>query len=723
MSTYFLNSDAVEVFPSGYRDDNYPKARSMIEENFTNLTKFTDDQYRNFAYQLDSDKIVVNLSGYRFCISANALYELLTDSTQLIAGTTEWNCYLYIKLINIQNNQGKVLQNLFKNSASQVEQLDDIIGDNSSDPKRFQGLGITIENISEQTDVSYIKLEFNTTAGTEGSFTHTLKNKFLSISSLNIRNKDTDYNLNEQIDSDTGNLINVNTNSIALAKYVNGNLTKTLAKISASELSNNNSVLINFDAASSMNAGKLGFSNEGELLISGETDSHSALRLSKKGSSTELSAGLTGPAAGDTTTSARIIYKGNSVNTEDYLSLPKEPSLSSYSANHRLLWVKTVSGDRTYSSNSWISFDDLEKSLISRADNKLQSRLTRYDSEVKETVATSFEKVKTKNIDPVLNGLKEKIIDNFNEDPDDLGIVPEALNDIELAIDNANKAAKDANDAAADIENSLANEVSRIEREINEALTNVETEANNVNTESTNKVNDEIERLEIKFNALKDALTLPKIQIVEVAYPVGSIFMSLKDTDPNEQLGINNIEGLTIKWEKLDPDNYLSTGRSSGSYESVSYLNNDESLGLFKYGSDTIKLTANDLPKHRHGMAYGGDNGEYGDWIVLRSKNEVELAKTTETETGDNSMNFSTDPSSGYTDDIARYFNLLSYSGYNYHTDPGHESCRVPRRLYTAPNLRSDSSGRTLNRIIKNKASYIAYNPKSIAVNMWIRVK
>ena len=719
MSTYFLNSDAIEVFPSGYRAETYTKARSMIEENFTNLTKFTADQYRNFAYQLDSDKIIVNLSGYRFCLSADALYNLLIDNNQIIGGTTSWGCYLYIKTHDLGDNYGKVLKNLYNAEASQISQLDD----NISGEMCFQGLGISTADVSGETDISYIYLIF-TTIGSESPLTHTLNNKFLSISSLNIRNSDTDKNLNEQIDSNNGNLINTNTNNIVFKKYDTGHLSDILARISATQISStaSQSVLLNFESYTNSNmfenAGKLGFSNEGELLISGETDSHSALRLSKKGSSTELSAGLTGPAAGDTTTSARIIYKGNSVNTEDYLSLPKEPSLSSYSANHRLLWVKTVSGDRTYSSNSWISFDDLEKSLISRADNKLQSRLTRYDSEVTETVATSFEKVKIENIDPVLNGLKEKIIENFNEDPDDLGIVPEALNDIELAIDNANEAAKDANDAAADIENSLANEVSRIEREINEALTNVKTEANNIKTESTNKVNEEIERLETKFNALKDALTLPKLQIVEVAYPVGSIFMSLKDTDPNTQLGIDNVEGLTIQWQKIDSNSYLSTGTPNGVTTSNNTIGND--LNIRTYGSDTIKLTANDLPKHRHGMAYGGDSGEYGDWITLRTLNQVNAALLTETENSSNEMNFSSEPYSGYTDDIARSFNKASYDA---HTRPGHENCRVPRRLYTTPNLKSDLNGITLNQLIKNKETNITYYPKSISMNMWIRIQ
>ena len=718
--TYFLNSDAVDVFPSGYRHADYTKARSMIEENFTNLTKFTDDQYRNFAYQLDSDKIVVNLSGYRFCISADALYELLIAKNKINKGDTSWECYLYIKTDDLGVNYGKVLKNLYKGEDGQISQLDD----NIDNEMCFQGLGISAYDISHERDISYIKLLFNSTSSGD-KFIHALTNKFLSISSLNIRNSNSDKNLNEQIDSNNGNLITTNTNNVVFKKYNSGKLSDTLARISAAQISstNSSSVLLNFDSYTSSdtfrNVGKLGFSNQGELLISGETDNHSALRLSKKGDSTELSAGLTGPAAGDKTTSVRIIYQSDKSGKEDYLNLPKSPNLSSFNINNELIWVKKINstnGTKT-EKNDWIALDVLVNNLSNKVNYYLTGILPTYRRQVTALVDSQYDLDYARKIKPSIDSLDAKIKYNFDEPG---GKVPTALSNMKKATDAANNAANTANNVAGAIKDDVDKKIAAVQKNIDDSIAQLSTDVDNLKTDLSNDVEAKIEDLEGEFNKLSANMNLT---IVKVAYPVGSIFMSLKNTDPNIQLGINNAENLTIKWEKLDPDNYLSTGRSSGSYESVSYLNNDESLGLFKYGSDTIKLTANDLPKHRHGMAYGGDNGEYGDWIVLRSKNEVELAKTTETETGDNSMNFSTDPSSGYTDDIARYFTLLSYSYYNYHTDPGHESCRVPRRLYTAPNLRSDSSGRTLNRIIKNKASYIAYNPKSIAVNMWIRVK
>lgn len=718
--TYFLNSDAVDVFPSGYRHADYTKARSMIEENFTNLTKFTDDQYRNFAYQLDSDKIVVNLSGYRFCISADALYELLIAKNKINKGDTSWECYLYIKTDDLGVNYGKVLKNLYKGEDGQISQLDD----NIDNEMCFQGLGISAYDISHEKDISYIKLLFNSTSSGD-KFIHALTNKFLSISSLNIRNSNSDKNLNEQIDSNNGNLITTNTNNVVFKKYNSGKLSDTLARISAAQISSTSfsSVALNFDSYTNFNTfrtvGKLGFSDQGELLISGEDNNHSALRLSKRGESTELSAGLTGPAAGDTTTSVRIIYQGAQSGREEYLNLPKSPSLASFTANNQLIWVKNIKSINNTKTerNDWIALDVLVNNLSNKVNSYLTSILPTYRRQVTALVDSQYDIDYAKKIKPGIDSLDAKIKDNFDEPA---GKVPTELKKMKAATNAANTAASAANNVASEVESQVDAKITEMEGAIAEAIGKLSNDANTINTDLTSDVVKAIAALEDRFTTLSSNSNLT---IVKVAYPVGSIFMSLKDTDPNEQLGINNIEGLTIKWEKLVPDTYLSTGRSSGNYESIEYLNDDKSLGLFKYGSNTIKLTANDLPKHRHGMTYGGDSGEYGDWIVLRSKNEVELARTTETETGDNSMNFDADPYSGYTDDIARFFNKSSYSSSNYHTNPGHENCRVPRRLYTSPNLQLDSDGRTSNNIIKNTASYITYSPKSIAVNMWIRVK
>lgn len=71
--------------------------------------------------------------------------------------------------------------------------------------------------------------------------------------------------------------------------------------------------------------------------------------------------------------------------------------------------------------------------------------------------------------------------------------------------------------------------------------------------------------------------------IVDLIYPIGSIFISINDTSPFEVMGVGT-------WEKIEDTFLLAAG--------TKYKNG--STG----GEDAHVLTINEMPKHSHKMKY-----------------------------------------------------------------------------------------------------------------------
>ena len=71
--------------------------------------------------------------------------------------------------------------------------------------------------------------------------------------------------------------------------------------------------------------------------------------------------------------------------------------------------------------------------------------------------------------------------------------------------------------------------------------------------------------------------------IVDLIYPIGSIFISINDTNPFEAMGVGT-------WEKIEDTFLLAAG--------TKYKNG--STG----GEDAHVLTINEMPKHSHKMKY-----------------------------------------------------------------------------------------------------------------------
>ena len=71
--------------------------------------------------------------------------------------------------------------------------------------------------------------------------------------------------------------------------------------------------------------------------------------------------------------------------------------------------------------------------------------------------------------------------------------------------------------------------------------------------------------------------------IVDLIYPIGSIFISINDTNPFEVMGVGT-------WEKIEDTFLLAAG--------TKYKNG--STG----GEDAHVLTINEMPKHSHKMKY-----------------------------------------------------------------------------------------------------------------------
>lgn len=85
---------------------------------------------------------------------------------------------------------------------------------------------------------------------------------------------------------------------------------------------------------------------------------------------------------------------------------------------------------------------------------------------------------------------------------------------------------------------------------------------------------------------------------VDDIYPVGSIYMSVNDTDPARLFG--------GAWERIKERFLLGAGNTHTA---------GSTGGEFEH-----KLTLNEMPKHNHGALYGGgSNSQYGFSIVENS--------------------------------------------------------------------------------------------------------
>ena len=249
-------------------------------------------------------------------------------------------------------------------------------------------------------------------------------------------------------------------------------------------------------------------------------------------------------------------------------------------------------------------------------------------------------------------------------------------------VDNKLNAINDAFSSLVDNANNAINNVaSSCESELTELRQNYQ----NHKTALSNDVNYEIIRLNKLLKdveQIKEAIiSETRLATIEQAYPVGAVFISLSSVSPNTQLGVPS---SNMTWRKLSSGYHLKTG----SFTPTSLNSNKTS------GSSYITLTPSVLPKHRHTETYAGDNGEYGDWIVLRSDSEVQSASA------NNTLNFSTTVYDGYTDDVSRYWSSAT-----------NVSGRKPRKLYTGPNIEGTSESVRINNA-----------PLSMEFNMWVRV-
>lgn len=651
-NTVFLPSTDIKVFPSSYREAQYTDARFMTEENFTSLAKITDDKYRNFAFQ-ENDNVVVHIHGYRFVIDSQSLYDALQPSND------NWSCYLYIQLLTPEvdttenkenyNTYGQILLNLSSpNNFTSLTSLD--IED------KFYGLGITAsaDGLSEDT---CIKLDFTTSWADGAIIGHTLNNKFLTISSENVRNKDTNFNISEKLSTKSLELFNESNQKISFELNGVGEDASSFAL----------DLNVVDDADNPTPVGKLGFSG-GEIQIHRNADyNHTELLLSNVGSSQVVSAGLTG-SRGNSTSSANIIYPSDSGGYVAYLSLPKEPDIAD---DNKYIWIKEKTDNGV--KNSWETFDSITSSLSNTVNDNLKNQLDAMKTVVYGTIDNSAIQSIIKDPGKATSGALK------------------AINDVKASL-NADIYG-DGADKDTGIDDLKSGVIFDLKQSMNNAAEAVFAE---FRSEAASKFN----RFTSKLNALNDVLSnveKAKIEFIKAAYPVSSIFMSTKADDPNVQLGIPDSDNVT--WSKIN----------SGYYLQASSVDSDD----VKYdGKDYIRLTSNDIPKHRHQQLCAGTNGIIEKEVVLKTNTDVNNAMSREATL--NQLNFTYELSAG------RIYNDNTKSKL-YETSEYGSTKRRPRALLTSSNVTvtSDLKSTAVQTITEVK---LPNNPLAAKINMWIRI-
>ena len=662
-NTVFLPSTDIKVFPSSYREAQYTDSRFMTEENFTSLTKITDDKYRNFAFQ-ETNNVVAHIHGYRFVIGIQSLYDALQLSNPNNQ-TQDWSCYLYIQLLtpkvdeNKYNTYGQILWNLnnSNNITSDITSLDSAA--------TFYGLGVLgINGSSNNEDLpkglsedTSIKLDFTTSWSVGNISGHTLNNKFLTISSENVRNKDTNFSISEKLSTKSLELFNESNQKISFELNGVGEDASSFAL----------DLNVVDDADNPTPVGKLGFSG-GEIQIHRNADyNHTELLLSNVGSSQVVSAGLTG-SRGNSTSSANIIYPSDSGGYVAYLSLPKEPDIAD---DNKYIWIKEKTDNGV--KNSWETFDSITSSISNTVNDNLKNQLDAMKTVVYGTIDNSAIQSIIKDPGKATSGALK------------------AINDVKASL-NA-----DIYGDGADKDTGIDDLKSGVIFDLKQSMNNA---AEAVFAEFRSEAASKFSKFSTKLAALKqvlDDVTAAKIEFIKAAYPVDSIFMSTKADDPNVQLGIPDSDNVT--WSKIN----------SGYYLQASSVDSDD----VKYdGKDYIRLTSNDIPKHRHQQLCAGTNGIIEKEVVLKTNTDVNNAMSREATL--NQLNFTYELSAG------RIYNDNTKSKL-YETSEYGSTKRRPRALLTSSNVTvtSDLKSTAVQTITEVK---LPNNPLAAKINMWIRI-
>lgn len=85
------------------------------------------------------------------------------------------------------------------------------------------------------------------------------------------------------------------------------------------------------------------------------------------------------------------------------------------------------------------------------------------------------------------------------------------------------------------------------------------------------------------------------VNLMDIVYPVGSVFFSNSSTSPASTIGGT--------WTKLDNDTFICCGTPNATG-----------------GANSIRLTINEMPSHNHKLA------GYGEWLGGNSQNYFRVA-------------------------------------------------------------------------------------------------
>lgn len=140
---YFL-SQSIEVYPSGFRGQDYPQSKLTTEENITRLQSYLDLADGIYEDARDTDYCILKISGYTFKFSKQNLIKALPQTPN--PSENIYRVFAGIKLRDGGTNIGQVLAPLNSTLSS------DIILDKDD---HFQGLGLEITTNSEPTSTQF----------------------------------------------------------------------------------------------------------------------------------------------------------------------------------------------------------------------------------------------------------------------------------------------------------------------------------------------------------------------------------------------------------------------------------------------------------------------------------------------------------------------------------------------------------------------------------------
>lgn len=229
----YFSSNSIEMFPSGFRGNNFGKSKLTTEENLRSLLRISKNKENNNLFIIDplnnedtSDggrNLILVIQGYIFKFNESSLVNLISQKLDTMdPDHTGGDIHVGIKVRDLENQVGLVLDNIHTSGYI----LDDILPDDSD--YSFTGLCVGLEGTLEDIAPEY-KIKIATQDTAHNSINLVLQE--YQFNSDEIRDSASGIAINEEFNTST-----IKVDNITKKSTEEGSILKIDKKIQTNEI-------------------------------------------------------------------------------------------------------------------------------------------------------------------------------------------------------------------------------------------------------------------------------------------------------------------------------------------------------------------------------------------------------------------------------------------------------------------------------------------------------